>query len=239
LVGKPVRETLAENIDGARKAQKLLNKLYESGFTAKAVLQYTSDLNPESEAKYLKMVERYMTGDLKSDGIENIIPLSYGSTLTPLNMKLSDSQYLEVKQYSAIQIASAFGIKPTQIGDYTKSSYASAEAQQLDFYISTMLFSIKQYEEELTEKLLTDEDRQNGLHFKFNVSVVLRADQETQMRTLTSAVTNGVYTPNEARRLLDLPDREGGDQLYVNGNVIPLSKAGIQYMSGGGENDGA
>lgn len=239
LVGKPVRETLAENIDGARKAQKLLNKLYESGFTAKAVLQYTSDLNPESEAKYLKMVERYMTGDLKSDGIENIIPLSYGSTLTPLNMKLSDSQYLEVKQYSAIQIASAFGIKPTQIGDYTKSSYASAEAQQLDFYISTMLFSIKQYEEELTEKLLTDEDRQNGLHFKFNVSVVLRADQETQMRTLTSAVTNGVYTPNEARRLLDLPDREGGDQLYVNGNVIPLSKAGIQYMSGGGETDGA
>ena len=86
--------------------------------------------------------------------------------------------------------------------------------------------------------LKADEDRKNGLHFKFNVSVVLRADQETQMRTLSTAVTNGVYTPNEARRLLDMPDRDGGDRLYVNGNVLPIELAGIQYTRDtGGEND--
>lgn len=238
IVGKPVREQLAETIIGGRKAQKLINKMYETGFTAKAVLQYTSDLNEESAQKYRRLIERYVSGNLRSEGLENIIPLEYGSTLTPLNMKLSDSQFLETKQYTALQIASAFGIKPMQIGDYSKSSYASAEAQQLDFYISTMLYIIKQYEEELTEKLLTDEDRRNGLHFKFNVSVVLRADQETQMRTLSTAVTNGVYTPNEARRLLDMPDRDGGDRLYVNGNVIPLEMAGVQYTRDtGGEND--
>lgn len=238
IVGKPVREQLAETILGGRKSQKLLNKMYETGFTAKAVLQYTSDLNDESAQKYRRLIERYISGNLKSEGLENIIPLEYGSTLTPLNMKLSDGQFLETKQYTALQIASAFGIKPMQIGDYSKSSYASAEAQQLDFYISTMLYIIKQYEEELTEKLLTDEDRRNGLHFKFNVSVVLRADQETQMRTLSTAVTNGVYTPNEARRLLDMPDRDGGDRLYVNGNVLPIELAGIQYTRDtGGEND--
>lgn len=238
IVGKPVRQQLAETILGGRKSQKLLNKMYETGFTAKAVLQYTSDLNDESAQKYRRLIERYISGNLKSEGLENIIPLEYGSTLTPLNMKLSDGQFLETKQYTALQIASAFGIKPMQIGDYSKSSYASAEAQQLDFYISTMLYIIKQYEEELTEKLLTDEDRKNGLHFKFNVSVVLRADQETQMRTLSTAVTNGVYTPNEARRLLDMPDRDGGDRLYVNGNVLPIELAGIQYTRDtGGEND--
>lgn len=238
IVGKPVRQQLAETILGGRKSQKLLNKMYETGFTAKAVLQYTSDLSDESAQKYRRLIERYISGNLKSEGLENIIPLEYGSTLTPLNMKLSDGQFLETKQYTALQIASAFGIKPMQIGDYSKSSYASAEAQQLDFYISTMLYIIKQYEEELTEKLLTDEDRQNGLHFKFNVSVVLRADQETQMRTLSTAVTNGVYTPNEARRLLDMPDRDGGDRLYVNGNVLPIELAGIQYTRDtGGEND--
>lgn len=232
LVGKPVRETLAETIAGGRKAQKLINKLYETGFTAKAVLTYTSDLNPEAEQAYKRLVERYVSGDLRSKGVENIIPLSFGSTLTPLNMKLSDSQFNEVKQYTALQIASAFGIKPNQIGDYSKSSYASAEAQQLDFYIETMLYIIKQYEEELTDKLLTDKRREMGQHFKFNTSVVLRADQETQMKTLSTAVTNGVYTPNEARRLLDMPDREGGDQLYVNGNVMPLKMAGTQYTGG-------
>ena len=153
IVGKPVRQQLAETILGGRKSQKLLNKMYETGFTAKAVLQYTSDLSDESAQKYRRLIERYISGNLKSEGLENIIPLEYGSTLTPLNMKLSDGQFLETKQYTALQIASAFGIKPMQIGDYSKSSYASAEAQQLDFYISTMLYIIKQYEEELTEKL--------------------------------------------------------------------------------------
>lgn len=52
-----------------------------------------------------------------------------------------------MKKYSALQIASAFGIKPNQIGDYEKSSYASSEAQQLSFYVDTMLYILKQYEE--------------------------------------------------------------------------------------------
>ena len=96
-----------------------------------------------------------------------------GATLTPLNTKFTDNQFLELKQYSALQIASAFGIKPYQIGDYTKSSYASAEAQQLSFYVDTLLYILKQYEEELTYKLLSRKECTNGLHFKFNVAVIL------------------------------------------------------------------
>lgn len=75
--------------------------------------------------------QQYLNGDLKDKGIENVIPIPFGTSLQPLNLKFSDNQFLEVKQYTALQIASAFGIKPYQIGDYTKSSYASAEAQQL------------------------------------------------------------------------------------------------------------
>ena len=48
-----------------------------------------------------------------------------------------------------MQIASAFGIKPVQINDYSKSSYASSENQNLAFLVDTLLFILKQYEEEL------------------------------------------------------------------------------------------
>ena len=47
-------------------------------------------------------------------------------------------------------------------------------------------------------------------------------------------------TPNEARELLQLPAKEGGDQLVMNGNYIPITMVGEQYKSSpeGGENSG-
>lgn len=230
VTGISVRDQLAMTIEGNAKAQELVNKMYDSGFTAKAVLQYTGSLSDDNVKKFVKGIESYSKGDLEHEGIENIIPIPLGATLTPLNIKLADNQFIEVKQYSALQIASAFGIKPYQIGDYTKSSYASAEAQQLSFYIDTLLYIIKQYEEELTYKLLSEDEVSKGYHFKFNIAVMLRADHKTQIETLSKAVNSFIYTPNEARNLLDKEDVEGGDQLLGNGASIPIQYAGLQYI---------
>ncbi|MBR0575689.1 phage portal protein [Proteiniclasticum sp. BAD-10] len=235
VVGISVKDQLKATIEGNVKAQAMVNKMYDSGFTAKAVLQYTGSLSEDKAKIFAKGIEEYMRGDLKDEGLENIIPVPLGTTITPLNIKLADNQFIEVKQYSALQIASAFGIKPYQIGDYTKASYASAEAQQLSFYVDTLLFIVKQYEEEITYKLLSREEIRAGYHFKFNTAVILRADQQTQINTLSTAVNSFIYTPNEARNLLDLEDKDGGDQLLGNGASIPIQFAGSQYTTIGKE----
>ena len=188
IKGIAVREQLKMTIDGNTKAQKMLNSMYKSGFTAKAVVQYTSDLSDKNLEKFKNKIEKFAGSDLDDEETKNIIPIPIGTTLTPLNIKLADNQFVDVKKYSALQIASAFGIKPNQIGDYEKSSYASAEAQQLSFYVDTLLYIIKQYEEELNYKLLSNEDIENGYYFKFNVAVILRADLKTQVDTLCQAI---------------------------------------------------
>lgn len=231
LVGVSVREQLASTIQGNIKAQHMVNKMYDNGMTAKSVLQYTGDLSNENVATLVKGIEQYAKGEMKAKGIENIVPIPLGFSLTPLNVKLADSQFIEIKQYSALQIASAFGVKPYQVGDYTKSSYASAEAQQLSFLVDTLLYIVKQYEEEIGYKLLSDKEERSGYHLKFNTGVLLRADQKTQIETLTSAVSNFLYTPNEAREKLDLPAKEGGDQLIGNGSTVPLSAVGVQWQA--------
>lgn len=229
LVGISVQEQLRDTIDGNLRAQKLVNKMYESGMTAKAVLQYTGSLNDANVATLIKGIEAYAKGEMKNSGVENIIPIPLGMQLTPLNLKLADNQFLEVKQYSALQIAAAFGVKPNQIGDYSKSSYASAEAQQLSFLVDTLLYAIKQYEEEISWKLLTDEQEADGLIARFDTSVLLRADQQTQISSLSTAVNSFLLTPNEARERLDLPHKPGGDRLLGNGASIPVELAGAQY----------
>lgn len=229
VIGVSVQDQLKMTIGSNYKAQKFMDKMYDNGFTGKVTLQYTGSLNEQNQKQFTKGIQKYLDGELKAEGIKNIIPLPYGATLQPLNLKLSDNQFLEVKQYTALQIASAFGIKPYQIGDYTKSSYASAEAQQLSFYVDTLLYIIKQYEEELSYKLLSPEEIADGYHFKFNVAVILRADLQTQINTLSTAVANFIYTPNEARAKLDLEAKPGGDKLLGNGASIPVELAGSQY----------
>lgn len=229
LVGVSVREQLASTIQSGAKSQALINAMYDSGMTAKAVLQYTGSQNDENVKQLVKEVGKYLKGEGKS-GKDKLIPMPQGFSLTPLNMKLADSQFLEVKQYTALQIAAAFGVKPYQVGDYTKSSYASAEAQQLSFLVDTLLYIVKQYEEETGYKILTDKEEGEGYHIKFNTAVMLRADQQTQINTLSAAVSNFLMTPNEAREKLDLPAKDGGDQLLGNGASIPVQFTGAQYM---------
>lgn len=237
IVGISVQDQLKLTIGGNLKAQNMINKMYESGFTAKAVLQYTGSLSDENTKAFVKGIEDYARGKLKDQGIENIIPIPLGASLQPLNVKLGDNQFIEVKQYTSLQIASAFGIKPYQIGDYTKSSYASAEAQQLSFYVDTLLYIVKQYEEELTYKLLTPGEISDGYHFKFNIDVILRADFATKITTLSTAVNSFLMTPNEARAKLDLESKDGGDRLLGNGASIPVEYTGCQYTDPGGETE--
>lgn len=85
------------------------------------------------------------------------------------------------------------------------------------------------YEQEINYKCLSEKQRSEGYLYKFNERVLLRANAETQMKTITSAVQNGVYTPNEGRHFLDLPSMPGGDALIVNGNYVPLTSVGAAY----------
>lgn len=232
IVGMPVKDILKSTVDGALESQTFMNNLYKSGLTGKAVLEYTGNLDKSAKERLVKGFEDFASG---SKNAGKIIPVPLGMKLVPLDIKLTDSQFFELKKYSALQIAAAFGIKPNQINDYEKSSYASAEAQNLAFYVDTLLYILKQYEEEITYKVLSDQLIQQGYYFKFNVNVILRADIKTQMDSLSTAVQNGIMKPNEARDYLDMPADDYGDVLMANGNYIPLSMLGANYGAKGGE----
>lgn len=230
LSGLPVREIMKGMINGAFSSQEYMNKLYESGMTATSVLEYAGTLNPQQKRELRDSIEMYSSSPTNAG---RIVPIPIGMKLTPLNVKLTDSQFFELKKYSSLQIAAAFGVKPNQINDYTKSSYSNSEMQQIAFYVDTMLFTLKQYEEEMKYKFLDDDDITNKKYFKFNEKVLLRTDSKTQSEILASQVTSGIKTSDEARGSLDLQNKDGGNMLIVNGTMIPLKDVGKQYQKGG------
>lgn len=231
IVGVSVRETLATTFNGVKASQKYLNTLYERGLTAKAVLKYTGDLSKEMQKKMLEAMEDFINTNNNPSGI---FPLPLGMDLTPLDLKLSDTQFFELKKYTALQIAGAFGVKPNHLNDYNKSSYSNSEMQNLSFYVDTLLYILTLYEEEFNLKLLTEKERLSGLRFEFNVASILKGDLKTQAECITKFIQSGVYTINEARNLVGLPAVEGGDIIIMNGSYVRLEDIGIAYKKGGG-----
>jgi HK97 family phage portal protein len=233
ISGEPVKSILKNTLSGGLESQEFMNSLYKQGLTASMALQYTGDLDENRRKALQAKYEGFLTG-AKNAG--RVVPVPVGFQLQPLNVSLTDAQFFELKKYTALQIAAAFGIKPNQINDYEKSSYANSESQQLSFLVDTMLYILKLYEDEINYKLLTDEERENGFYYKFNEKVLLRADNKTQSEMLKNYAQAAIYTPNEAREYLDKPKKEHGDRLYANGNIIPLEMAGTQYMKGSDNN---
>ncbi len=226
IMGEPVKNIISSVIDGSINSQIFMSNLYENGLTASMAIQYTGELDDKRIEKLQKKYSKYLTGP-KNAG--KIVPVPVGLTLVPLKMNLTDAQFFELRKYSALQIAAAFGIKPNQINNYEKSSYASSEMQQLEFLIATIQPRIKMYEEEVNSKFLSQQEEKKNFYYKMNEKAMLRTDSKTQMMIITEAVKNGLYSPNEGREYLDKPKVPGGDVIMVNGTYQPITSIGAAY----------
>ena len=110
IMGLAVKDVLALTIDGAMDSQRFIKNLYETGLTGKVAVEYTADLNEELRKKLISNIETATS----ANSALTFIPIPAGMKLNPLNLKLTDAQFLELKKYTALQIAGAFGIKPNQ-----------------------------------------------------------------------------------------------------------------------------
>lgn len=241
LVGKSITETLAESLKGNASAENYLNRLYKQGLSARAVLHYTGDLDSKSEERLKVGVEKFANG---SNNVGKILPLPVGMSLQTLDMKLADAQFLELKELNCLQIASAFGVSPTFINIYQNSSYNNSEQEMLRFLINCLQFYLVQIEDEVNYKLLSKKQVQQGYYWKINEKGILRVDAKTQAEIITLYTKNSIYTPNEARDMLDMPKLDYGDNLLANGSMITLENVekGINYNTssnaeGGDTND--
>ena len=234
IVGRSVREILAGTLTGAKASSEYLNKLYSNGMLANLCVHYIGDLNAKEQENLLNAIEKQARNKSRK-----MITVPMEFKVEPLDLKLADSQFFELKQFSSLQIAAAFGVKPNFLNDYSKSSYANATAQNLSFYVDSLLPIITYYEQEMNRKLLTTRELQEGKHFKFNVGVLLRNDPTAQADIIQKLIQSGVYSINEARSLVDREPCENGDKHLANGSYVSLEDLGIAYRNkqAGGENN--
>ncbi len=236
LVGLSPIETLKMSIENAKAAGTFLNNSYKTGMQTKGIVQYVGDLNADAENTFRTKFEQ-MSNGLKNANRISLLPIGY--QFQPISLTMTDAQFLENTQLTERQIAAAYGVKLHQINDMVKASYASTSEQNREFYVDTMMAILTSYEQELTYKLFLNSEIAAGYYLKFNTDVMLRADMKARYEAYRTAIQSGFKTANEIRALEEDEPKPGGDRLLINGNMMPIEMAGVQYNKKGGENSNA
>ena len=147
---------------------------------------------------------------------------------TPISISPEQAQFLETRKFQINEIARIFRVPPHMVGDLEKSSFSNIEQQSLEFVKYTLDPWVVRWEQSIQRTLLLPEEKQH-YYVKFNLEGLLRGDYQSRMNGYATARQNGWMSANDIRELENLdriPAEDGGDLYLINGNMLPLNRAG-------------
>ncbi len=179
-----------------------------------------------SDARSDVLIERFLERYRKSK--RSVVVLEGGITASTMSKSPVDAKVLDVERITKNRVATVYQIPPHMLGDYTDTSYSTAEQSMQEFMKLTMLSIVSQWEDELNRKLLTYEQICQGYAFRFDMDEMNRADTLTMANKHQMAIRGGWMRPNEVRKRDGLPDDPDGDVLLASRDLLPLGmiKAG-------------
>lgn len=152
-----------------------------------------------------KSMERKHGGISKSHAIG---VLTGGATWTSLSVNPNDSQFLETRQYTDVQIAHMFGC-PSEYVTSTEGAkgYVSGLYARQYMWLQTGINPRLVRLERAFSALLP-----GGAYIKFNRNAFLQMDPTERVSYYASAIRDRWMVPNEARSLEDMDPLEDGDK---------------------------
>ena len=197
--------------------------------------QVIPDAKYKEVASRLKETWNAMTGSRNSDLSKagQGMLLDQGMQYTPVDMlTLQDAQTAELKIQTMKRICGLFGVPPQMLG-VSDGKFNNTQTLLDEFYKTTMYPMIINIEQKLKQHLLKGYP---NLSIRFDTKDFLKGAALDQMNFVVAGVSNGIFTPNEAREYLNMDMVAGGDQLTQNASGGMIAGTSSQDTGGGGGN---
>jgi HK97 family phage portal protein len=152
------------------------------------------------------------------------LSLPAGHDLKPLGKGPEDMQLVEAQRFVIEQIARIYQLPPVFLQDLTHGTFSNVEQQDLQLVKHTILHLANQHEQQMNLKVFGRENIRDSV--KYDLDGLQRGDFKTRIEASARAVQTGIFTPNEARERENLPPSEGGDKLFVQGAMLPITDVG-------------
>lgn len=208
-----IQHAAFQSIGIALAADDFSGKLYANGAMPKHAIISPGKMSEEQIDGLRNIYADRYTG---SNQIGKPMVLTQGLDIKELSLNAVDAELLASRKYQVIDIARAFGVPPHMIGatEVTSSWGTGVEQMTLGFIKFTLQTYLTRAEQELNRKLF----RTAKYFVEFNLDGLMRGDAKTEGESLRQAIGGsqgpGWMTPNEVRRIKNLPPIAGGDTRY-------------------------
>jgi HK97 family phage portal protein len=148
--------------------------------------------------------------------------LAGGLKMSSANLSAIDETVISSLRFSNEEIARTAGVPPPMYGDLSSGEIRNAEALMRHWLSVSLGGLIERLEREL-DRLFRMDGRTNLV--EMSTEALLRSDLATQAEALAKLVQGGVLMPDESRRTLGMGPADGGDQLFVQRQMVPITLA--------------
>lgn len=202
-------------------AEQSVTKVYQNGGKPSGVLSIDKVLGKEQRAEVRESYKEL------TEGPDNgrLFVLEAGMKYTQVSLSPQDIELLASRRFQIEDICRFFGVPSVLVNDTSSTTAWGSGVQQIvqGFYKLGLRPYLERMEASMKCNLLTIEEQQD-MEIEFDFGALLRPDAAERIKSNKEGVTGGIITPNEARRSEGLPPLPGGDNLFMQQQMAPISQ---------------
>ena len=217
VMGISVISYARETIGAALAAERYGATVFAQDATPGVVLTHPGKLSTEAKDR---VVESWVEKHGGHWNARRPAVLPEGMDVKTVALSPEDTQWIDSRKLSAVQIAQFFGVQQHMVGLLERSTNNNIEQQSHEFVTYTIRPWVVRIERSAAVNLLAD-PRRFKLHFALDD--LLRGDPLKRAQALQLQRQNGVINSNEWRRQEGLNPLDGpeGEQYWRPGNMVP------------------
>lgn len=206
-------------------AEEYVIRYFDQGATAPHYVAYPGQLSPDARNRAKEWLQSHF-GGLRN--AHKLGVLEGGGEIKTLPINHRDMQLSELRKFQIEEFCRVCRIPPDMISSVDSSTNVgkSVEQRQIAFKQFTLGPYLRLIEQRCNEALFGPRERQR-YYVEFSVDEFIRGDMAAQSEYFKNATGGaGWMTVNEIRKKKNEPPVEGGDEVFVQGAMVPLHKAG-------------
>lgn len=219
-------ETLRRGMGSAIAAEEHASRFFSQGAAMSFGVEVPGALDDPQKSNLRESLRKRYAGLSNSHAIG--VLTGGAKFVTGLAPTPEQAQMLATRKFSVEDLCRPFGVPPGMAGSQEPgaSSYASAEVHDKQFAERAVLPLAVRIEQQHNRLLSVPPNLAGSgakVQFKFNLDHIARMNLLGRYQAYGEAIRGGFMAPNEARVLEDQPPQDGGDNLFMQVQMAPLS----------------
>jgi HK97 family phage portal protein len=232
IVGWPVLELMAEALGVGMAAMEFGARFFGNGSNMSGLLMIPGTF---SEQKIQNTIQAWNSMQTGLNQSHKIALLQEGVKFQQMQIAPDAAQFLQTREHEIrATVANITGVPPHMLGDSTRTSHNSLEAEGQSYLDYCLQPWLKTWEHECEEKLLTQQQQDNDSHLiEFNREALIQMSFDSKVNGIYRQLEAGLITHNEGRALLNMPGLgEDGDARYRPANWIEIGSPAEEMQEG-------